>query len=153
MGATSASAIGCREMSPELTEAEVVLAAARAHAEALGLAVSIAILDARADDVLVARMDGARYTAFEIARGKALVAATFGRPSADMADFADTPVGRRTDALNHGRMVYGRGAVVLLRADGTRVGAIGVSGALPEQDEEIASAGAAALRARESEGR
>lgn len=134
-------------MSLELSEAETVLAAARAHAASLGLSVAIAVLDARADDVLVARMDGARYTAFEIARGKALVTATFGRPSADMADFADTPVGRRTDALNHGRMVFGRGAVPLLRADGIRAGAVGVSGALPEQDEEIASAGAAALAA------
>jgi uncharacterized protein GlcG (DUF336 family) len=135
----------------ELAEAQAVLAAAQARAAELGLAVSVAILDARADDVLVARMDGARYTAFEIARGKALVSATFGRPSADMADFADTPVGRRTNALNHGRMVYGRGAVPLLRADGTRVGAIGVSGALPEQDEDIAGAGAAALAAGEGE--
>jgi glc operon protein GlcG len=134
-------------MSLELAEAEAVLAAARAHAGSLGLAVAIAVLDARADDVAVVRMDGARYTAFEIARGKALVAATFGRPSADMADFADSPVGRRTDALNHGRMVYGRGAVVLVCADGRRAGAVGVSGALPEQDEEIAAAGAAALSA------
>ena len=140
-------------MSLELAEAQTVLAAARDHAASLGLDVTIAILDARADDVLVARMDGARYTAFEIARGKALVSATFGRPSADMADFADSPVGRRTDALNHGRMIYGRGAVPLVRADGTRAGAIGVSGALPEQDEEIASAGAAALGPREGESR
>src|SRR3954465_10112996 len=103
-------------MSLELTEAEAVLAAARAHADSLGLAVAIAVLHARGDDVAVARMDGARYTAFEIARGKALVAATFGRPSADMADFADTPVGRRTDALNHGRMGYGPGAGPLGRA-------------------------------------
>jgi uncharacterized protein GlcG (DUF336 family) len=138
-------------VSLELAEAQAVLAAAQARAAELGLTVSIAILDARADDVLVARMDGARYTAFEIARGKALVSATFGRPSADMADFADTPVGRRTDALNHGRMVYGRGAVPLLRADGTRVGAIGVSGALPEQDEDNASAGAPAQAAGEGE--
>ena len=134
-------------MSLELTEAERVLAAARAHADSLGLAVAIAVLDTRADDVLVARMDGARYTAFEIARGKALVAATFGRSSADMADMADAPVGRRTNALNHGRMVFGRGAVALTRADGRRAGAVGVSGALPEQDEEIAAAGAAALSA------
>lgn len=132
-------------MALELPQAEIVMAAARSHAASLGLAVAIAILDARADDVLVARMDGARYTAFEIARGKALVSATFGRPSADMADFAETPVGRRTDALNHGRMIYGRGAVPLVGEDGARVGAIGVSGALPEQDEEIAAAGAAAL--------
>jgi uncharacterized protein GlcG (DUF336 family) len=132
-------------MSLEFAQAEIVMAAARAHAESLKLKVAIAILDARADDVLVARMDGARYTAFEIARGKALVSATFGRPSADMADFASTPVGRRTDALNHGRMIYSRGAVPLVHADGTHAGAIGVSGALPEQDEEIAAAGAAAL--------
>ena len=132
-------------MSLELAEAQTILAAARDHAASLGLDVAIAIFDARADD--------ARYTAFEIARGKALVAATFARPSADMADFADSPVGRRTDALNHGRMVYGRGAVPLVRADGTRAGAIGVSGALPEQDEEIAFAGAAALGQREGERR
>lgn len=140
-------------MSLALAEAERVLAAARAHAASLGLDVAIAVLDARADDVLVVRMDGARYTAFEIARGKALVAATFGRSSADMADMADSPVGRRANALNHGRMVFGRGAVPLMRADGRRAGAVGVSGALPEQDEEIAAAGAAALSREEGEPR
>ncbi len=57
-------------MSLRLSEAEAVLAAARDRADAAGLAVAIAVLDARADDVLVARLDGARYTAFEIARGK-----------------------------------------------------------------------------------
>src|SRR3954465_12263323 len=110
-------------MSLELTEAEAVLAAARAHADSLGLPGATAGLAARAGDGAgrptggaLVRRDGARYTAFEIARGKALVAATFGRPSADMADFADTPVGRRTDALNHGRMGYGPGAGPLGRA-------------------------------------
>jgi uncharacterized protein GlcG (DUF336 family) len=68
---------------------------------------------------------------------------------ADMADFGDSPVGRRANELNHGRMIYSRGAVPLIRADGTHAGAVGVSGALPEQDEEIAAAGAAVLRERE----
>lgn len=138
-------------MSLTLAEAEAVVAAARRHAEGMALAVAIAVLDRRGDDVLVVRMDGARYTAFEIARGKALVSATFGRSSADMAAMGDAPVGRRVNALNHERMVYSQGAVALERGDGTPIGAIGVSGALPTQDEEIASAGASALDAGEGE--
>ena len=131
-------------MSLTLQQAEAVVAAARAHAAALELEVAIAVLDRRGDDVLVVRMDGARYTAFEVARGKALVSATFGRSSADMTDMGHAPVGRRVNALNHERMVYSQGAVALA-LDGRVVGAIGVSGALPAQDEEIATAGAAAL--------
>jgi glc operon protein GlcG len=138
-------------MSLTLAEAEAVVAAARRHAEGMGLAVAIAVLDRRGDDVLVVRMDGARYTAFEIARGKALVSATFGRSSADMAAMGDAPVGRRVNALNHERMVYSQGAVPLEDGDGRPIGAIGVSGALPTQDEEIASAGATALGAAEGE--
>jgi glc operon protein GlcG len=138
-------------MSLTIAEAEAVVAAARRHAEGMGLAVAIAVLDRRGDDVLVVRMDGARYTAFEIARGKALVSATFGRSSADMAAMGDAPVGRRVNALNHERMVYSQGAVPLEDADGRPIGAIGVSGALPTQDEEIAHAGAAALGAAEGE--
>src|SRR3954467_5827952 len=137
-------------MSLELTEAEAVLAAARAHADSLGLAVAIAVLDARADDVAVVRMDGDRHTALALARGKALVAATFGRPSADMADFADTPVGRRTDALNHGRMVYGRGAVVLVRAGGRRAAGGGGGGRRPGARAPSASRAPCRSRTRRS---
>ena len=137
-------------MSLTLAEAETVIAAARSHAAGLGLGVAIAVLDRRGDDVLVVRMDGARYTAFEVARGKALVSATFGRPSAAMTAMGDAPVGRRVNALNHERMVYSQGAMPLVRADGSAVGGIGVSGALPAQDEEIAAAGAAALSGGEA---
>lgn len=127
-----------------LAQAEAVAAAARAHAEGLGLAVAIAVLDLRGDDVVVVRMDGARYTGFEVARGKALVSATFRQPSAAMRDMGEAPVGRRVNALNNERMIYSQGAVTIVRG-GEVVGAVGVSGALPAQDEEIAAAGAAAL--------
>jgi glc operon protein GlcG len=132
-------------MSLTLAQAEIVIAAARRKAQEMGLAVAIAVLDLRGDDVLVARMDGARYTAFEISRGKALVSASFRQPSADMAGMADAPVPRRVNALNHERMIFGQGAVPLTVGDGPPLGAVGVSGALPAQDEEIAAAGAAAL--------
>jgi glc operon protein GlcG len=138
-------------MSLTLQQAEAVVAAARRHAAVLGLDVAIAVLDRRGDDVLVVRMDGARYTGFEVARGKALVSATFGRPSADMTAMGEAPVGRRVNALNHERMVYSQGAVPLELERGRVVGAIGVSGAQPSEDEEIAAAGAAALGEGESE--
>jgi glc operon protein GlcG len=138
-------------MSLTLAQAEVVVAAARRHAQGLGVDVAIAVLDRRGDDVLVVRMDGARYTGFEVARGKALVSATFGQPSATMAAMGDAPVGRRVNALNHGRMVYSQGAVPLTDADDRHVGGVGVSGALPAEDEEIATAGAAALQGEGSQ--
>lgn len=129
----------------KLSEVEKVLAAAKAKAGEMGLAVSIAVVDQRGDLVALARLDGARHFTPDLARGKAIVSATFGIASGVAAEGADTsPIMQTINRLSLDRMVYWQGAVPLLDGD-QLVGAVGVSGAASDQDEEIATAGAGAL--------
>ncbi len=47
--------------------------------------------------------------------------------------------------MENGRLIPWQGALPVRRADGAMVGAIGVSGARPDEDEEVAATGLAAL--------
>ena len=69
-------------MSITFAQAEKMAQAARVKAEALGVKVSVAVVDDRGDLVAFSRMDGARHTTVAISQGKALVSALFGQPSA-----------------------------------------------------------------------
>jgi uncharacterized protein GlcG (DUF336 family) len=80
-----------------------------------------------------------------ISKGKAYASANFGVPSADLAARATSPVMQAFMLSVQGEMVPAQGAVPVLR-DGRVLGAIGVSGAKSEEDEEIAKAGVAALQ-------
>ncbi|MDA1096776.1 MAG: heme-binding protein, partial [Chloroflexi bacterium] len=100
--------------------------------------------DARGDLLGVEKMDGARWFTADVARGKAFLTATFGRPSADLAANADNPFFRSMLSHFQGQIVFAAGAVPILQG-GIPVGAIGTSGGTGEQDAECAAAGAAAL--------
>jgi glc operon protein GlcG len=123
-----------------LSSARAMLDRAIAHADALGVTVSIAIVDAGGTPVATARMDGASFVSPEIALGKAWTAAAFRAPSGKVAEnMASAPAfAAGVSAATHGRFLPRQGAVAL---DGG--GAIGASGATSAQDEEIARAGAA----------
>ncbi len=129
-----------------LDEAQRVIAAARAEAEAKGERIGIVVVDTRGDVKASARCDGAVFRAMQLADGKAYASATHGQPSSALLPRADTAVMRALLQLEHGRMIPVPGAVPLIR-DGAVLGAVGISGAPSgERDEEIAAAGAAALK-------
>jgi uncharacterized protein GlcG (DUF336 family) len=125
-------------------EAEKMLNAAKAKAAEMGAAVSIAVVDNRGDVVALAKLDGARYFTPDIARGKAIVSATVGQASAALAEMGSSPIFQTINGMNQGRMIFHQGAVPVTK-DGKLIGAVGVSGAASTVDEEIASAGAAAV--------
>jgi glc operon protein GlcG len=77
----------------------------------------------------------------DVGIGKARTAAIFRRPS---KDFEDQVRNGRVAALALPGATPLQGGVPLL-VDGQVVGAIGVSGNTPQEDEDIAKAGAAAL--------
>jgi glc operon protein GlcG len=127
--------------------AKRVMAAAGAKAEGMGLGVCIAIVDISGAMVLFERFGNvASYTA-AIAEGKAAGSAFTGRDSA-MLEQMMTSGGPVFDAiakqLDGRRFVPRKGAVPLANASGI-FGAIGVSGASSDEDEEIAKAGAATI--------
>lgn len=112
-----------------------------AKARALGFNVAIAVVDEAGHLVACERMDGALWPTPEIARAKANAAAAFRATTQDLEErfskgrqlFADNVA-----TLGDYRFVFGRGAVPLVEG-GRIVGAVGVSGAVPaDQDHAIA---------------
>ncbi|MFQ5934143.1 MAG: heme-binding protein [Dehalococcoidia bacterium] len=131
-------------MSITLAEAEKVVQAGKAEADRLGVKVSISVVDARGDLKASVRMDGVGWFTSDVSRGKAFASANFGVASGDLADRADIPVFRSLVTMAGGHLVLGQGAVPLLRGD-EAIGAVGVSGATAQEDEDIAKAAAKAL--------
>ena len=111
-----------------------------AKAQALGFKVAIAVVDDGGHLVVCDRMDGALWVTPEIARAKANAAAAFHSTTLDLEErfskrqlFADNVA-----TLGDYQFVFGRGAVPLVD-DGRIIGAVGVSGAVPaDNDHTIA---------------
>src|SRR5690348_8868949 len=125
-------------LSLTLDEASAILAAATAHARSIGRNVSIAVTDDAGSPLAFQRMDGARAYTADLASRKARAAALVGVPTSMIeAASKDRPF---TPESNPG----GGGLPTVHNSD--CVGAIGVSGAKPDEDEAIARAGLAALK-------
>ncbi len=127
-----------------LSEAQAIIAAAQRDAANKNLRLSIAVVDGRGDLIAATRMQGARPTTMDTAIGKAMGAAIFGRPSADLAERSDSPLYRNMNEATGGRLRFFQGAVPILR-DGYTVGAVGASGASSQDDEDNVKAALAAV--------
>jgi glc operon protein GlcG len=127
-----------------LSEAQAIIAAAQRDAAGKNLRLSIAVVDGRGDLIAATRMQGARPTTMDTAIGKAMGAAIFGRPSADLAERSDSPLYRNMNEATGGRLRFFQGAVPILR-DGYTVGAVGASGASAQDDEDNVKAALAAV--------
>lgn len=131
-------------MAVTLARARECLARGQAKAHELGFQVAIAVVDEAGHVVACERMDGALWVTPEIARAKANAAAAFRASTHDLEDrftkrmlFADNVA-----SLGDYRFVFGKGGVPLVE-DGRVVGAVGVSGAVPaDNDHTIADAAA-----------
>lgn len=144
--------------SSQLTHeaAAKVMAAAFQKAEALGCAdkITVAVTDAAGTLMSLTRMDH-RWFQAEIATAKAFSAASFRRDGTYTGGQLDSRASWRTfPNLLSGKIALGPGGVLLRRGEyhgyhhglGEDIlGAIGVSGAEPDQEEAIAQAGAAAV--------
>ena len=131
-----------RHLSLDL--ALTVLARVREEAEARGLSLSAAVVDAAGHVLASQRMDGAALGAMRLAVGKAFTAASWATPSGEFAR-STQPGGddwgwNTTDP----RVVVYAGGIPLL-VDGELVGAIGASGGTAAEDEECVAAAAAGL--------
>lgn len=130
-----------------LGTAREVIGAAREHAERLGVAVSIAVVDGGGHLVAFERMDGAEIAGPTLAVDKAYTAVAQSTATSELAVLA-APGGPLygLGANGGGRYVIFAGGIPLRRNVGI-VGAVGVSGASIEEDEACAAAGAAAFDA------
>ena len=130
-------------MSVSYEQAQKVIAAAAVKADEMGMKMAIAVTDQEGHVVALARMGG-RGTAGEVALGKAMVSAIYGAPSQAMAERFGQSIGVPLTLMHGGRLVFAQGAVPLKQGDEV-VGAVGVSGSKPSDDEVVAQAGADAL--------
>lgn len=129
-----------------LTQAAVerAMAAAEYEATSNGWKVTIAICDAGGVPFLAKRLDGAFPASCDIAVGKAKTAAHFCRPTGQLEAATNVSDGSSRTALLSAPYVIMRGGLPIF-IQGVCVGSIGVSGVNPDQDEQIASAGASVL--------
>ena len=125
-----------------LEAVKTIMQAATDHAMKNKWNVSIAIVDANGDLLAFRRLDGASLASIDISQGKARTAARVRRPTKMLADAV---AGGSTVLLSAPGVVLMQGGLPL-SLNGIWLGAVGVSGASSEQDEQVAAAGVAALK-------
>jgi glc operon protein GlcG len=124
-----------------LDAAKQVAAAAETEAKRRGSTVVIVVVDDGGHVLLLERLDDTQVASVEVGIGKARTAAIFRRPSKDFEDQVRN--GRVAALALPGATALQGGIPIVL--DGKVLGAIGVSGNTPQEDEDIAKAGAAAI--------
>jgi uncharacterized protein GlcG (DUF336 family) len=127
-----------------LEQAEAILAGARQRAVELELSISVAVVDEGGLLKALARMDGAPPLSAQIAEAKAVGAALWLREGDQLAELqsARPAFFQQVDRMVRLPIMPALGSVLI--RDGDRVlGAVGVSGAAPEQDKDCAQAGVA----------
>ena len=124
-----------------LEAAENVAAAAALEAKKRNATVVIVVVDDGGYPLVLKRLDDTQVASVEVGIGKARTAAIFRRPSRDFEEQIKN--GRVASLVLPGATPL-QGGLPLI-AGGKVVGAIGVSGNTPQEDEDIAKAGAAAF--------
>ena len=128
-----------------LEAAEKVAAAAEAEAKKRNATVVIVVVDDGGYPLLIKRLDDTQVASVEVGIGKARTAAIFRRPS---AVFEEQVRSGRVAALALPGATPLQGGLPIVY-QGKVIGAVGVSGNTPQEDEDIAKAGVAAFAATE----
>ena len=127
-------------------QAAPVVQAAMKKAAELGLKQNIAVVDAGANLKAFARMDGAWLGSIDIAVKKAKTARFFDMPTGEVGKLSQPGESLYMIEASNGGLITFPGGVPLKDADGTIIGAVGVSGSTVENDHACAEAGAAAFQ-------
>ncbi len=131
-------------VSIPLATAEKIVDAALAAGRAEGMQpLTVAVLDAGGHIVVIKRADGSGIMRTDIALGKAWGALGMGISSRTIRDrLRERPAFQSALAVaSDGRFIPVPGAVLVLDAAGTVIGAVGVSGDTSEKDEYVAIVG------------
>ena len=132
-------------MNVSLAQAEKIMAAAQEKATAIDTKMNIAIVDAGANLVAFARMDGAWLGSADIALKKAKTARFFDMNSGDIGELSQPGGSLYNIEHSNGGLISFPGGVLIKDGQGNIMGAIGVSGSTVENDHTVAEAGATAL--------
>jgi uncharacterized protein GlcG (DUF336 family) len=124
-----------------MDKAKTLVDAAVDEAKKRGYLISAAVVDASGNLMWCGRMDGAKFVSPDIARAKAYTSAAF-RQSTTLFEEKAAPKAvfyAGVTAIGSGRIAIGQGGLPIWLGS-EFVGAIGVSGAAPAEDEEVAAA-------------
>jgi glc operon protein GlcG len=129
-----------------LEQSQTLIAAAQEHAHDAGLKVTVAVVDEGGLLKALGRMDGAPPLSAQIAEAKAVGAALWHRDGDQLASVQESRAAffASVSALTRLPIVPADGSVVIRSGDAV-LGAVGVSGAKPEEDRACAEAGIAAV--------
>jgi uncharacterized protein GlcG (DUF336 family) len=123
-----------------VAEAERAIAAIVEATTAAGYVVAIAIVDGHGDLIAAHRMDGCRPRWMRASLRKAYTAAVMDRTT---ESFHEEIVRRQLQIAYYGDPTFTAlpGGIPIVAADGTTLGAIGVTGPTQGRDAELAAAG------------
>ena len=108
------------------------------RAEELKVRVNVAVVDSGGHLAAFLRMPGSAFHSVDVAVDKAYTAMSFGMPTSKWGEVMETLSPPCRSALPAAGRLMTCGGGVPIEIDGRRIGAIGVSGASEQQDEEIA---------------
>ncbi|CAM5343615.1 hypothetical protein STENM223S_11826 [Streptomyces tendae] len=124
-----------------LDAAEEIIDAAHKRAQAIGKAVSVAVVDAGGFVVAVRRPDGARPLTPDIARAKAYTAAVMQRPGKMLKKWQESqPVffSQLSQLPGAAMPIMATDGSVTIKKDGEIIGGLGIAGGTADEDQVIA---------------
>lgn len=132
-------------MSITLEQAEKMIVAAKEKSTQLKVKMNIAVVDAGANLVAFARMDGAWLGSLDISIKKAKTARFFDMNTGAIGELSQPGGPLFNIEHSNGGLITFPGGVPVKNAQGQVIGAIGVSGSTVGDDHEVAVAGVEAL--------
>jgi uncharacterized protein GlcG (DUF336 family) len=129
-------------MNISLEQAQAAVQAAVEKSKQLNLKMNVAIVDAGANLVAFARMDGAWLGSLDISIKKAKTARFFDMNTGEIGKLSQPGGPLYNIEHSNGGLISFPGGIPIKDAAGTVIGAIGVSGSTVENDHTVALAGA-----------
>ena len=124
----------------DLNTAEKIFQWAKSKSNELSANFCVSIVDPRGDLIAFFREDNSPWRSIYISQGKAAASAAFMQPSGKLAEGGPNPIHQGLMVMLGGRMIPGQGGLPVYDGDSI-IGAVGVSGGTPQEDEEVALAG------------
>ncbi|MCW3170001.1 heme-binding protein [Chryseobacterium sp. 09-1422] len=133
-------------MNITLEQAQKAIEAALEKSKELGVKMNIAVMDSGVNLVAFAKMDDAWLGSIDIAQKKAKTARFFNMNSGEIGKLSQPgqPL-YNIEHSNNGLITF-PGGVLIKDSSGTVIGSIGVSGSTVDDDHEVATAGAEAIK-------
>ena len=129
-----------------LDQAHAAVEAAAKKAQEINTKMDICVVDAGGNLKAFARMDGAWLGSIDIAIKKAKTARYFDMPTGEIGKLSQPGKPLYQIEVSNGGLITFPGGVPIKNAQGTVIGAIGVSGSTVENDHTVADAGANAAQ-------